>query len=81
MNYLHRLEDEGREKSAEIVGLRSILSDIRGYLELPKFAGGPENHWVNPDDILLRIREGIRRTDDLVQDQVRVNRRERGGDR
>lgn len=73
MNYIKRLENENKEKAVEIVGLRSLLSDIQTYLVLPKF--NPPNQWVNPQDILNIIEQGLDITNDLIFSQKGLNER------
>jgi len=55
LNYIKRLEYENARKAAEIVGLRSILHDIKVYLSSTKFH---EENWVNVHDILYMIQQG-----------------------
>ena len=64
MNYIKRLEYDNRVKAAEIVGYDSIIQDIRRYLGSEKF--GWPNNFVNVQDILRMIEQGLQRKDELV---------------
>ena len=70
MNYIKRLENEIKEKRAEIVGLRAGLQDLREYLSLPKFQNDTT---VQVFDIFARITDCYRIADELVNDQIRIN--------
>lgn len=61
MNYIHQLQRQIKEKNQEIEGLREAIQSLREYLYHPKFQG-VSSAYVNPDDILLRIEEGLDET-------------------
>ena len=63
MNYIKRLEYENKKLAAEIVGLRTGITDLKKYLNSPKFHNEP---WVNIQDIFLRLDEYEQRTTDLI---------------
>jgi len=72
MNYLKKLERQRREDMTEIAGLRSMIQDIKTYLSSPKFHEDPS---VNINDIFLRLEEGLRRTDELVEETKALHER------
>ena len=62
MNYIKRLQAENKELKEKNEALLEIFQEIRVYLNSPKFQG-IENHYVNPDDILKRISDGLHQID------------------
>ncbi len=57
-NYIKRLEEENRILKESIKEIEDELVGIKSYLCLPKFTENfPNNNFVNPDDIHLRINE------------------------
>lgn len=64
MNYIKKLQKENHAKDAEIMGLRCTILDLLSYLSLDKFQ--PPNDYVHIQDVFLRIREGLSRTDEAA---------------
>ena len=76
MNYIHRLEDEVAALRAELMGLRSGLQDLKGYLVSEKFHVDPT---VQVRDMLTRLEAAEHLAGDLRPDQETANKRRRAG--
>ena len=74
MNYIHRLEDTKNLYAAELVGLKSGLTDLKAYLLSSKFH---EDTTVQVRDVLHRISEIENLTSQLVTDQENINHHRR----
>ena len=72
MNYIRKLKNDNKELSAELIGLKAILQNIKEHLALNKFEW--PNDYIQVNDILGIIEQGQWLTNDLVNDQIRVNR-------
>lgn len=64
MNYIKSLQKNLEEAKKEIEVLRSGISDLKAYMNHPKFQGF-ENHFVNPDDVISRLNETINNADSV----------------
>ena len=58
MNYIKALQNENTDLKNRLSATEELLNDLVVYCQSSKFKGGPENHWMNPDDIIRRIRDG-----------------------
>ena len=64
MNYIKRLETENEILKKELDALTTGISDLASYLRSEKFQG-IDNNWVNPQDVLLRLRETLNAANDV----------------
>ena len=71
MNYIKKLENDNKELSAELIGMKATIQNIREHLSLNKFEW--PNDYIQVKDILSIIEQGQWLTNDLVNDQIRVN--------
>ena len=58
MNYIKELQKENTDLKNRLSATEELLNDLVVYCQSSKFKGGPENRWMNPDDIIRRIHEG-----------------------
>ena len=58
MNYIKTLQNENTDLKNRLSATEELLNDLVVYCQSSKFKGGPENRWMNPDDIIRRIRDG-----------------------
>ena len=58
MNYIKTLQNENTKLKNRLSATEELLNDLIIYCQSSKFKGGPENRWMNPDDIIRRIRDG-----------------------
>lgn len=53
MNYIKRLEQDNSEMRQQLRNIRDMWIDLQKYLQSPKFYA--PDHYVNPDDVLMRL--------------------------
>ena len=70
MNYIKRLERDNLVRAAEMVGLRSGLTDLKVYLTSAKFHNDPT---VQVADVLRRLEEAERFADQLAAEQSEMD--------
>lgn len=71
MNHIKNLENENKKQAVEIIGLRSLVSDIKSHLSFYKFNRLNDN--VSANDILHFLKEGEDLTQKLIEGQELIN--------
>ena len=57
MNYIKQIQQENQELRQRTAAMDELLQELVEYCQSSKFQG-PENKWVNPEDIVRRVRQG-----------------------